>query len=355
MGLEIKKVYIEGHFMETEYIKSENLNIVEKHFAERHNSEIDFFLDNNSAKHGNLYHGKKIYPIEILKNFSSEEVRIIIVSEFYDEISYQLQSLGFKEGIHFFNEIIYYTSQIDNFIISYMKCGRTWLRFIIGNMLIKYQDSTEEKDVLAYTDGKYISKINTRIKAYHDDNPHLRKPDQLELDKSRYYDKKILFLVRNPIDVAVSLYYHFTYRSKSNTKPIDEFVSEYIPGIVEYFNIWAKQKEMIKEFLIVRYEDLHKSPLIEMKRISQFFNITLSEEQIQEVIYQSNYKNMRSYEKNSTKNPQLSSNLITEKDFRAAKVRKGVVGGYISELQQKTISKMEMFTTKNLDKSYGYF
>jgi hypothetical protein len=27
IGLEVKKVYIEGHFMETEYIKYENLNI----------------------------------------------------------------------------------------------------------------------------------------------------------------------------------------------------------------------------------------------------------------------------------------------------------------------------------------
>ena len=78
MGLEIKKVYIEGHFMETEYIKSENLNIVEKHFAGRHNSEIDFFLDNY-----NLLNSKASF---IKKDFISSKIFLDEIKELNPEL-----------------------------------------------------------------------------------------------------------------------------------------------------------------------------------------------------------------------------------------------------------------------------
>lgn len=45
---DVKKVFIEGNLNQTEYLNLENLNIFEKHFALRHNSEVDFFSDNYS-------------------------------------------------------------------------------------------------------------------------------------------------------------------------------------------------------------------------------------------------------------------------------------------------------------------
>ena len=82
----------------------------------------------------------------------------------------------------------------------------------------------------------------------------------------------MIFLARDPRDVAVSQYFQWKYRMKPNKKDINayptadlepfEFVMSEagLPKVIEFMNLWAKEAPRIREFMIVRYEDLRAAP-----------------------------------------------------------------------------------------------
>ncbi len=46
-----------------------------------------------------------------------------------------------------------------------------------------------------------------KIIVTHDNDPHWKKPDELELSKNKYKNTKVIFLARDPRDVVVSAYF----------------------------------------------------------------------------------------------------------------------------------------------------
>ncbi|MCK4650142.1 sulfotransferase domain-containing protein [Candidatus Pacearchaeota archaeon] len=112
-------------------------------------------------------------------------------------------------------------------IISFPKCGRTWLRLLIGRILQQTYHFSEN-DMLN------IEKMSRKIKeipnltVLHEDNPHLKRYEQLSKSKNKYKDKKIIFLARNPKDVIVSWYFHRTKRklNKNYQETLSNFLTE---------------------------------------------------------------------------------------------------------------------------------
>ena len=79
----------------------------------------------------------------------------------------------------------------------------------------------------------------------HDDAPNAARP--LATNKSKYRNKKVVFLVRDPRDVVVSYFFQRTKRSRS---PVNLDMSSFIrdPGygvnrIIDLMNIWAENRE----------------------------------------------------------------------------------------------------------------
>lgn len=317
------------------------------------NLDYLFFLDNDVQKHYQKFEDYPILNPDILLKLNKSKFEIIVASEFYDEISDQLKNIGFKEGLNFFHESKYYLDKADIFIISFMKCGRTWLRYLIGNLIeLKLFDKLEDK--LSYTDCISINEETPIIKAYHDGNPHLKKNHSLKDINDSYATKRILFLVRDPRDVSVSLYYHFKYRTKVYEGNIDDFTLKMIPLIINYYNNWIIKSQSIKNFKLIKYEDLHHNPIKSIKTINKFCLLNeKSEKEINIVLENSSFKNMRKYETSSkANNPQLSSIGINSKE--GLKVRKGKIGSYKTELKSSTIEKINHLIIKNLDKRYEY-
>ena len=90
--------------------------------------------------------------------------------------------------------------------------------------------------------------------------------------------------MRNPIDTAVSYYYHFSYRGEKiqseniNFKgSLDDFVLGSVGGvtsIVNYYNSWIKfsKKEKV---LFLKYEKLKNKTELILKEISDNLNIEI--------------------------------------------------------------------------------
>lgn len=314
---------------------------------------ILFFLDNDESKQYVLYNKKPVLPPEILKITDNLKYTIIIASEYYDQISKQLSGYSLKENMNYVYMKTMLLDRSDYFIISYMKCGRTWLRYLIG-LMIEEQLSLNFEDKLIYTDCYEYKQGYPIITAYHDDNPHRKGDEDLVKEKYEYNNNKIIFMVRHPGDVAVSLYYHMKYRSKQYNGDIDTFVVRKVQSIVNYYNIWYFNKGKMKDFILVRYEDMHSKALNVITSINTFLGFNkLSDEAAERVIHNSSFKNMKKYEmETKSENTQLNNKLAFNE--KGAKIRKGKVKGYTDELKSETIQKIEKYINKNLNSFYGY-
>src|SRR5690606_32471735 len=93
----------------------------------------------------------------------------------------------------------------------------------------------------------------------------------LEKGKERYEKSKVIFLVRDPRDVVVSMYFEKSKRiparkDETNEKPFTGTIKQFlyheegsIETIIEFMNIWYLNRNVPKDFMLVKYEELRKA------------------------------------------------------------------------------------------------
>ena len=172
----------------------------------------------------------------------------------------------------------------DIIISSYPKTGTHWLRdslsmLLNGNTAISWSSTMLD---FAPLDG-YKSQVSRRIA-----HTHLH-PDYLS--DSHKKNAKFIITVRNPKDVAVSMWYHF--RKSVNIKMqatwdqfFDLFSKNQVPygGFFDHYRAW---KEFILSnagnALVVYYEDMHKDYQKELRRIADFVGAYVTEDIIAQI------------------------------------------------------------------------
>lgn len=220
----------------------------------------------------------------------------------------------------------------DVLLISFPKCGRTWLRLLIGRALQIYYNLPEDVGILEL--GMQLSHLAPEIPnilVFHEDNPHFKLPSELETDKSRYVNKKIIFLVRDPRDVIVSNFFHQKSREIFFEGDMKDFLQNRrgsLETLLEYYKIWAKQMDEFNDFLLVKYENLHKQPMQEIGTVLSFIGIRNVPMHVVELAVQfCAFDNMRKMEQRR----KFDSDKLTpakDDDISSYKTRKGEIGGY---------------------------
>ncbi len=202
----------------------------------------------------------------------------------------------------------------------------------------------------------------------HDDNENFfRTPEQLIQNKGKYKNSKVIFLVRNPIDVLVSSFFEKTKRNKlgkredSFWKPITGNISDYIneknggfDTIIEFYNIWYRNKNIPKNFMLLRYEDLQNDTLNQLKRVVDFIGINdIKQEVLKEAINYSCFNNMKEIEKNSgVKTDKLKPSDKNDDD--TYKTRRGKIHGFVDYFNDEEIEFLKKKMTDNLHEYFGY-
>ena len=243
----------------------------------------------------------------------------------------------------------------DSILVSYQKCGRTWLRVLLGRYFQK-REGIDESDILKITASGFAFRNKHPempiLFPHHDDNAHRKTAEELTHDKEYYRSKPILFMCRDPRDVVVSNFYHMRYRAGSYKGPIDSFARQYFESIVAFFNIWAVQN--ISQFLLVRYEDLLKDTENELRRLLRFVapGYPIIESALHDTIEYASLENMRTYEKTNRFRTQSLSNK--NDDPRSAKIRKGKTGGFRKELSTDVVKWCDRIIESELNPVYGY-
>lgn len=280
------------------------------------------------------------------------------------EIRVKIKALFPKEFLRWFAHW-----QTDVYLISYPKCGRTWLRLMMGWAISKHFSLPQNEDILFLRTNKRLVDGFPRITIIHEDRPMLKAPYELETSKVKFRDKKVVFLVRDPRDVIVSSYFEMSKRGHHfGNNPYEarkaafegdlcDFIHRKIGGfdtILEYYNIWAENRSLPKGFLLVRYEDMLINPQLELQRVMTFLGLeSISNQIIEQAVDFTSFENMRRME---TEGRFLSGILkpADRSDDQSYKTRKGKVGGYADHLNEETIKLLNFKMTNNLSEFFGY-
>ncbi len=244
----------------------------------------------------------------------------------------------------------------DVLIISYPKCGRTWLTMLISRALSS-RYGVSDVDYLAsdVLGGNVPGAPHIRIS--HDDNPHWKTPARLSRSKRRYRDKKVVLLVRDPRDVVVSMYFERSRRERAYSGTLQEFLKEpkgSLDTILAYYNIWAAERARPRGFCMVRYEDLKADTAGELKRLLSFAGIEdISEAHIQDAVKFASFESMRAMESSGA----AGTGRLRPgdpKDVESFKTRRGKVGGHVDYLSAEETAWVDGKVRETLDPFYGY-
>lgn len=250
---------------------------------------------------------------------------------------------------------------IDGYVISYPKCGRTWIRMMLGRYLIGEGGGN-------YLDTLETTQANPRLPTIdfsHDDYPHVKRYTALDGDKSMYEDKSVVFLARDPRDVVVSYFFQYTKRGDRKTAndasfqgTFADFVRHDIGGvrnIVRFYNIWAQNRNVPRRFLLMRYEDIHADPTAAFEAFLDFFGIPRSDsDAVADAVSFASFDNMRRLEETDALD-NLRLRPPEDRDPEGYKVRRGAVGGYRDYLSDADVAFIDDYLEDELDDYFRFY
>lgn len=154
-----------------------------------------------------------------------------------------------------------------------------------------------------------------------------------QIPKSFFEKKvKILVIFRNPKDTAVSMFHFYNNNPMLPTyNSFDDFFPDFMSGKVtwgSYFDHAINWNKHLDEdtVLLMTFEDMKEDLEGSIKKISEFFSLPLTEEQVKIIADKGTFKSMKENSKN------------THGEMAKAIFRKGDVGdwkNYFSEAQSQ--------------------
>ncbi|MEP5764485.1 MAG: sulfotransferase domain-containing protein [Halieaceae bacterium] len=259
-------------------------------------------------------------------------------------------------------------------IIGHPKSGNTWLKVMISRLYQLRYDLPESRLIntdefarkipeiprLAATNGiySYEGEVGKLLAAGAADNPLRHKP--------------VMFLARNPIDIAVSWYHQFTKRQSrakqelinhSIEHPIDrktvqmwDFVRHSdigLPFLIEYQNLWARNIAALDKGLLVKYEELRADPVPTLLKIIRHMGEDFSEAEVTQAVEWGSFDNLQKLETSGTFS-QGGMKLVNAGDPSTYKVRRGKVGGYREDFEPAQVAELESLVRDNILPELGY-
>ncbi|MDJ0579821.1 sulfotransferase domain-containing protein [Crocosphaera sp.] len=250
------------------------------------------------------------------------------------------------------------------YLVSFPKCGRTWLCFMLSEMIIKaYNLESEKTTVFVDQLTKKYPSLPPIIPTHEDSYLIDERANQNDAEKLfiyggrlKYLNNRVILLVRDPRDVVVSHYYQITKRVKNCSIQINsltEFVRHPLYGferIIRFYQIWNRYRWIHKHLLLIRYEDLVRKGVETLQKVIDFTKLKSIDEDLIRNVYQiSEADNMRKMELQG----QIDGMNFLDVDRNSLKVRNAKIGSYLKELSGEDIDYCNALMEK-LPRRYGY-
>lgn len=255
----------------------------------------------------------------------------------------------------------------DYVIVSFGKSGRTWLRMLLSRFYqVRY--GLSESSFIGFDNlSRKHSKI-PRVFFTHDN--YLRDFTLDGTTKKSFYDKKVILLVRDPRDTAVSQFFQWKYRMRKSKKGLNNypehgsdidafnFVMNSEAGlnkVINFLNEWSSELENIDNILIVRYEDLRAETVRQLDRTLRFMGESPTGEEVADCVSFASVENMRRLEEKQVF--WLAGSRMKPKDKadpNTYKVRRAKVGGYRDYFDDNQVDQIEARIEREVLPGFGY-
>lgn len=252
---------------------------------------------------------------------------------------------------------LYYNWRADVHLLSFPKCGRTWLRLMMSRV-IRDQFNVGSGDSLQ------LHKFASRrlgipsILASHDFQVvrgGIRR-DELDVDKTRFGGKRVLLVIRDPRDVVVSFYYHKKLRERSYTGTLSEFIRKDFDGlrtIIDYYNIWARSRDIPSDLEFVMYESMREETVASLRQVVRYCGFQdVSDDVLENAAAEYEFNRMREKEAQGDIGHGHTKRPADRNDPNSFKARSGKVGGYRDELSVEDQAYVEQTIAERLDDFY---
>jgi hypothetical protein len=128
-----------------------------------------------------------------------------------------------------------------------------------------------------------------------------------------------------------------------------------LPRIIDFMNLWASERERVRDLLIVRYEDLRADTAGEFARIVRFLGAPEDAAAIRGAVEYASVENMRKLEQKRVF--WLAGGRMTPRDSAnpdSYKVRRAKVGGYRDYFDDEEVARIDAMVRAKLSPVYGY-
>ncbi|NWZ10112.1 ST2B1 Sulfotransferase, partial [Agelaius phoeniceus] len=236
------------------------------------------------------------------------------------------ESLGFAAAFTF--------RPSDVLIATYPKSGTTWMQEIL-TLLFSFGDARPAKTIPNWERAPWLEQIYCREALRDTGSPRLlttHLPAPVLAPALQRSKAKVIYVARNPKDVAVS-FYHFHHLAKFLPDPssFDAFLTQFLEGTVHYGSWfehvkgWLGQRHLL-DILFVTYEELHQDLRGTAQRLSSFLGCPLAPGTLAALEQHCSFSAMRD---NAMANYSLIPSEIMDHS-QGRFMRKGVVGDWRS-------------------------
>lgn len=256
-------------------------------------------------------------------------------------------------------------TKADVSVIAHPKSGSTWLRFQLSRLYQRKHGLSES----VIPDVERLHKLDPAIpRLYMAGYEFMKRVLAGPAPHAQLENRACVFLLRHPIDVTVSLYFHIQKHAERERKlfngwPMDlsrtsmmDFITTSPWGLMEaigFYNNCLRHADTMSLAHAIRYEDMLQQSFATLSGIASFIGHPVTDDDVREAVAFTSFERLREAElKNTFKTPRLHA--ANRSDPNSFKVRRAKLHGYRDYFDADQAAELEATVDRHLDPRAGY-